>query len=235
MQLDAIQMKPLVGPLSGRYPACAICKKATLRSPSEVPKDAPSEIAVKLPCSHVFGQECINNYFKMLRPEDQLYNDRCPECNVLLYTQSTKAERYDRASEIKENGVYTCFWVIAITMFILCWVPVFSSVFAWQWVFLFGFLGIIAFAGSRMFKKHAEIRKELIDLEKGRSAEASTTDQDASPQNRMCDAEASTETGASLEKVEAPDERKTSHSDDDMTMVEHDEDEERAGLLSNEV
>ena len=126
--------------------------------------------------------------------------------------------------------MYACFWVIIINMFVLCVVALSSSAFAWQWVFLFGFLGFMTIAGNRAFVKHAEIRKELIDLEKGRRAEASTIEQDASPQKGMCDTEDSTETGASLEKVGATDERKTSHSDDDMTMVEHNEDKERPGL-----
>lgn len=237
MQLDAPQMKPLKDPLSGRYPTCALCKKATLRASSEIakPEDGPTELAVKLPCSHVFGRQCIDNHFKMVRPEDQLYNDRCPECNVWLYTQKTKAERYTQACESKEGVVYTSFSVIALAMFILCVVALSSPVFAWQWVFLFGFLWLMAVVGARVFKQHVEIRKELIDLEKGRHAEASTTEQHASPQIGMCEAEASTETGASLEKLGATDERKTSHSDDEMTMVEHNEDEERAGLLSKTV
>jgi hypothetical protein len=129
--------------------------------------------------------------------------------------------------------VYLYFSVMAIAMFTLCVVALSSSAFAWQWVFLFGFLGLMAFAGIKAFTEHVAIRRELIDLEKGRGAEAGTTEQDDSPPKGMCSSEASTETGASLEKGGPTDERKTSHSDDDMTMAEHDEDEERAGLLSN--
>jgi hypothetical protein len=238
MKLDNLQMQPLADPLWGRYPTCALCKYSTLAFSNVANSTkSPSEIAVKLPCSHVFGRVCINKYFNTVRPDDMLYNDRCPECNVLLYTQRTGAERYEQASKSKEVVVYACFFVIFIAMFFLCLFTLTESdfPFSWQWVFFFGFLGLMAAGGAIAFRWHVDIRKELIDLEKERRAETSTTWQEVSPQKEMCNAEASTEMGASLGNLGATDERKTSHSDDGMAMVGHDEDEERAGLLSNKV
>jgi hypothetical protein len=233
--INATQLKPLADPLTGRYPACTLCGKATLRPSLDIPKaeDGPSEVAVKLPCSHVFGQTCIKSHFKKLRPEDQLYQDRCPQCNVLLFTQSTVAARYDEASETNEQIVFSYFGLLAVAMFTLCVVAVSSSAFAWEWIFLFCPLGFMCIAGIDMFKKHAEIRKQLVDLEKGRNGEVSTTEQIAFAQTRRCDAEASTVAEAALAKDCATDQPKISCSDDDITIVEHNEDEERARLLSN--
>jgi hypothetical protein len=235
MLLDTEVLKPLADPVSGRYPTCALCAKATLRPCLEIAKAevGPSEVAVKLPCSHVFGQTCINNYFKTLRPEDQLYNDRCPECNVLLFTQSTVAERYEQAFKVSDSTVHATFCVFAFSMVVLSLFAVASSVLAWQWIFLFVPLLVMARCGVGAFKNHVRVRRELLDLEKGRHTAASTTEQVASPQIGMCDAEPSTEAEASLEKARVADEQKISCSDDDMTIVGHNEDEERTGLLSN--
>lgn len=104
IRLNAMEMKPLMDSL-GRYPTCAFCRKAKLRPCFGAPKagDGPYEIAVKLPCSHVFGNTCIDNHFKMVRPGDMLYYDTCPECNVKLFTQGSHAEQFDKASIVSES------------------------------------------------------------------------------------------------------------------------------------
>jgi hypothetical protein len=235
MRLNATQIAPLADPLSGRYPTCTLCGKTTLRSSSDIPK--AEDGLLKLPSNYLAPMSLERSVWTIISRACILkisYTTIGVQCNVLLFTQSTVAERYGKALETNQQ-IVSFFWLLAISMFTLCVVALSSSAFAWQWILLFCPLGFMCAAGIDVCQRHSEIGKQLVDLEKGRHSEVNTTESVASAQTRMCDAEASTVAEASLAKDCATDQPKISCSDDDMTIVEHNEDEERAGLLSNTV
>jgi hypothetical protein len=83
---------------------CMLCLYRDLSTRTSPDHELPhTEKAVRLPCKHVFGENCIVRYFSTT-VSGGFYNHLCPCCRQGLYSQERESHWYNRLLSLRYRG-----------------------------------------------------------------------------------------------------------------------------------
>jgi Ring finger domain len=126
--LSAEEITRLRDPVTLEEESCLICRFRELSTNSnpESEHHNTTEKAVRLPCGHCFGQECLLRYLSTKRASGYYYN-RCPFCQQALYKLNWWSHRWKGIFDKTEDITFVA-QVVLLMLFTLLAIALFSSI-----------------------------------------------------------------------------------------------------------